>query len=156
MAYLTAKPYSAISAIKARITDENISRIPGAKLGDVVSLPFQQIIKPLVDKPLRFNGSVYVLIGKLTYSQSIAFATTLQDHRIATLVGHETEGAANQTGQVQMFSMPNTSLQGLAPIYIFTRASGDKSRRGVVPDIAIEDDPLAPRAMVNNLLEILR
>ncbi len=152
MAYLTGKSYSAISGVTARVTEENSKRIPGAKLGTVVTLPFQQNIQPPENYPLRFNGAVYALIGRLTYSQAIVFAATLQDHDIATIVGEETEGAANQSGQVQLFTMPHTGLQGLAPIYIFKRANGDTSNRGVIPDIDIENDPLNPMGSVNKLL----
>lgn len=151
MNYLTDKPFSSISGLKARITAENVDRIPGAKIGDVVNVPFQLTITPDSENPLRFSGKTYALIGALTYSQAIAFATTLQDYEIATIVGEETEGPANQSGQVQSKYLENTGLQALAPIYIFTRASGDTSRRGVIPDIAIENDPLDPMQSVRAL-----
>ncbi len=151
MNYLTEKPYSPISGLKARITAENVGRIPGAKIGDVVTVPFQLTVTPDPVNPLRFSGKTYVLIGSLTYSQAIVFAATLQDYKIATIAGEETEGPANQSGQVQSQYLPNTGLQALAPIYIFTRASGDISRRGVIPDIAIENDPLDPMQSVRAL-----
>ena len=152
-AYLTDKPYSALSRVTARITEANIGRLPpGAEFGAVVTLPFQQPVTPPEELPNRFNGEVYALIGNLTYSQAIVFAATLQDHEIATIAGEETEGPANQSGQVQAHELPNTGLQALAPIYIFTRASGDTSRRGVIPDIAIKNDPLDAMASVNALL----
>jgi C-terminal processing protease CtpA/Prc len=154
MAYLTDKPFSAISGVTARVTKDNIKRLPpGVELGSVLSLPFQQVITPPKDLPMRFNGKVYALIGALTYSQAISFASTLQDFEIATIVGEETEGPANQSGQVQSFILPNTGLQTLAPIYIFKRASGDTSRRGVIPDVEIADDPLDSQASVRRLIE---
>ncbi len=156
MAYLTHKPYSPISGIKARITEENIGRIPGAKLGDVVAVPFRQTVTPPEVYPLRFKGEVYALVGGLTYSQAIAFAATLQDHDIATIAGQETEGPANQSGQVQRMRLPHTGLEALAPIYIFIRASGDRSRRGVIPDIEIKHDPLDPMESVRALLEAMK
>ncbi len=153
MAYLTDRPYSAISGVTARITEENIALIPGASLGDVISVPFQQTITPQENFPLRFEGEVYALIGGLTYSQAIAFATTLQDYEVATLAGEETEGPGNQTGQVQLSPLPNTGIEALAPIYIFVRANGDKSRSPVVPDIVIKDDSFDAMASVNALLK---
>lgn len=156
MSYLTNKPYSAISAVTARITPENIDRIPGAKLGAVVKLPFQQMITPPEELPNRFSGDVYVLIGGLTYSQAIAFSSTLQDYELAKIAGEETEGPANQTGQVQSLILPNTGFEVLAPIYIFTRTSGDLSNRGVIPDIAIKNDPLHPDETITLLLETLQ
>ncbi len=155
MGYLTDAPFSAISGVTARITEENINRIPGAELGTVVSIPFRQVVEPPADHPLRFQGTVFALIGRLTYSQAIVFATTLQDYGIATIAGEETEGPANQTGQVQSFVLPHTGLEVLAPIYVFTRASGDTSLDGVIPDIPIADDPLNPMTAVRELLERL-
>lgn len=156
MSYLTEDSYSPISRITARITEENVNRIPGAKLGDVVTVPFQLPVTPEKDNPLRFTGNVYALVGALTYSQAIAFASTLQDFEIAVIAGEETEGPANQTGQVQIQALPNTGIQALAPIYIFTRANGDTSRRGVIPDIVIENDPLDPMHSVRALLTLLQ
>ncbi len=153
MAYLTSEPYSAISGVTARITDENINLIPGSELGDVVTIPFHQFVTPPVENALRFNGDVYAIVGGRTYSQAIVFASTLQDFEIATIVGEETEGPANQTGQVQATRLPNTGMQVLAPIYIFTRASGDSSRRGVIPEIEISNDPLEPMRTVEALLQ---
>ncbi len=157
MAYLTDKPFSAISGVTARVTKDNIKLLPpGVELGSVLSLPFQQIITPPKDLPLRFNGKVYALIGALTYSQAISFASTLQDYEIAIIAGEETQGPANQTGQVQSFTLPNTGLQTLAPIYIFKRASGDTSRRGVIPDVEIVNDPLDSQASLHRLVEIIQ
>lgn len=157
MAYLTDKPFSAISGVTARVTKDNIKRLPpGVELGSVLALPFQQTITPPEDLPLRFNGKVYALIGALTYSQAISFASTLQDYEIAIIAGEETEGPANQTGQVQSFILPNTGLQTLAPIYIFRRASGDTSRRGVIPDVEIVNDPLDSQASLHRLIEYIQ
>ncbi|WP_375203262.1 S41 family peptidase [Hyphococcus sp.] len=153
MAYLTDKPYSAISGVKARVTPENVERIPGAKIGDVISLPFKQPVSPPEAYPLRFDGDVYALIGGITYSQAIVFAATLQDFGIAPLAGEKTQGPANQTGQVQKHTLTNTTLEALAPIYIFTRASGDTSRQGVVPEIDIANDPFDPMGSVQLLLD---
>ncbi|WDI33254.1 S41 family peptidase [Hyphococcus flavus] len=154
MGYLTAEPYSAISSVKARVTEQNIGLIPGATLGSVVTMPFQQLVTP-ADNPLRFDGEIYVIIGAQTYSQAIVFAATLQDYSIATIAGEETEGPANQTGQVQLFTMPNTGIEGLSPIYIFTRASGDTSRSGVIPDVHIRNEPLDPMGSVDALIEVI-
>ena len=155
MNYLTDQPFSSISGITARITAENVTRIPGASVGDVVSIPFQLTITPDAENPLRFEGKTFALVGALTYSQAIAFATTLQDFKIATLAGEKTEGPANQSGQVQSYYLPNTGLQALAPIYIFIRANGDTGREGVVPEILIEHDPLDSAASIVTLKEFI-
>jgi hypothetical protein len=138
--YLTAARHSPISAVKARITPENQARIPGSEVGQVVALPFALWSEPRSDLANRFTGEVFVLVGPGTYSQAIAFAATVQDFQIGRVAGVETEGRANQTAQVQQYTLPNTGFTVRAPLYIFTRASGDTSQDGVVPDLALDGE----------------
>jgi len=105
---------------------------------------------------LRFAGQVYLLIGPGTYSQAIAFAAAAQDHGVATLVGQPTEGPANQTGQVQMHVATHTKLQAMAPLYVFTRASGQSGSAGLLPEIPITDRPAQPMHSVDALLSHLQ
>lgn len=151
LAHLADRPVAATARVTARVTSENIARLPGATLGDVVTVPFRQAYTP-PEGAFLFDGEVYVLIGKLTYSQAIVFATALQDHQLATIVGEETEGPANQSAQVQTHPLTQTGLEALAPLYIFTRANGESGRRGVIPDILIEETPGEPRHTVEALL----
>jgi hypothetical protein len=126
MAYLTDQRYTPLSAVAARVAEENIGRLPpGAEIGQVVSLPFAQWVEPPADLAHRFEGDITVLIGPNTYSQAIVFAATAQDFAIARLAGEPTIGAANQTGQVQRLVLEHTGFEARAPLYIFTRASGE-------------------------------
>lgn len=152
MAYLTGKTYSSISAVKARVVAQNVARIPNSRIGDVVELPFRLNVTPPADLEHRFRGKVVILIGTLTYSQAIVFAATAKDHGIATLAGVPTEGAANQTGQVQFHRLANTGIEVMAPLYIFTRASGEKGRAPLRPDIELDENLVAPEAFIEDLL----
>jgi hypothetical protein len=134
LAYLTDQRYTPISAVKARIVPANQALVPGSELGQVLALPFAQWVEPPAELANRFSGEISVEIGPGTYSQAIVFATIVQDFQIGTITGSATEGPANQTGQVQTFTLPNTGFEVRAPIYIFTRASGDAGRVGVMPD----------------------
>ncbi|QNL19952.1 hypothetical protein HXX25_11810 [Hyphobacterium sp. CCMP332] len=136
--YLTSERYTPISAVRARITEENISLIPGAEMGSIVTLPFAQWVQPPADSENRFEGEVYIIVGPETYSQAIVFATIIQDFDIGRIIGEETDGRANQTGQVQSFTLPNTGLEVRAPLYLFTRASGEVGTHGVMPDQIVE------------------
>ena len=155
MAYLTDRAYSSISAVKARVAAENVARIPNAKIGDVVELPFRLTVTPPPDLENRFSGKVIILLGPLSYSQAIVFAVTAKDHGIAELAGTPTEGAANQTGQVQFHRLANTGIEVMAPLYIFIRASGERGRAPLRPDILLEEDMLSPEAAVEELLRQL-
>ncbi len=155
MRYLTANPYSYTSAVKARVSSENIARIPGAQLGEIVDVPYRQTMVPPASEPLRFAGQVYLLIGPGTYSQAIAFAAAAQDHAVATLAGEPTEGPANQTGQVQLLAATHTKLEAMAPLYVFTRASGEVGSAVLEPEIDISDRPAQPMHSVNALIRRL-
>jgi C-terminal processing protease CtpA/Prc len=134
LAYITDQRYTPISAVQARITPENQALIPGSQIGQVIATPYAQWVEPAADLANRFTGEVDVVIGRGTYSQAIMFATIVQDFGLGRIVGTETEGPANQTGQVQTLILPNTGLEVRAPIYIFTRASGTTGTGGVMPD----------------------
>jgi hypothetical protein len=137
MAYLTTARYTPISAVKARIVAENQALIPGSQMGQVIEMPFAQWVEPPNQLAHRFQGKAIILIGPASYSQTIAFAVTVQDFKIAQIAGTPTEGPANQTGQVQRFTLPESGLVVQAPIYIFTRPSGEIGRASLIPDILI-------------------
>ncbi|WP_421787599.1 S41 family peptidase [Hyphobacterium sp.] len=136
-AYITTQRHTPLSAVTARITPENQARIPGAEIGEVVSMPFAQWVEPPAELENRFEGEVAILVGPGTYSQAIVMAATAQDFGIAPVAGPGTEGRANSTGQVQIHTLTHTQLEVGAPIYIFTRASGDTSANPVIPDIPL-------------------
>ncbi|MEO1250840.1 MAG: S41 family peptidase [Pseudomonadota bacterium] len=151
--YLTDQPFSVISSVKARITEDNIQLVPvdGVEVGMALDLPLQQTVTPPADLANRFDGDVYVLTGKMSYSATIVFATTIQDYGLGQIAGEAPLGPANQTGQVQIFEMPNTGLEALAPLYIFRRPNADQSRARIIVDIPIADDPFDPSASVEAL-----
>ena len=134
MAYLTTARYTPISAVKARIVAENHALIPGSQIGQVIEMPFAQWVEPTDELAHRFLGKSVILIGPASYSQTIAFAVTVQDFKIAQIAGTPTEGPANQTGQVQRFTLPESGLVVQAPLYIFTRPSGEIGRARLIPD----------------------
>lgn len=136
-AYLTDTRYTPISAVTARITPENQPLVPGSQLGQVISLPFAQWVEPPAQLENRFEGDVAFLVGAGTYSQAIVTAAIAQDFQIAPVAGVPTAGRANSTGQVQMHTLAQSGLQVGAPIYVFTRASGDISTDPVMPDIPL-------------------
>lgn len=138
MIHLTSQRYTPISAVTARITPENQALVPGSELGQVISTPFAQWVQPPEALPHRFEGEAVILIGPGTYSQAVVFAATAQDFGVARLAGLPTEGAANQSGQVQRFVLPNSGLTVQSPIYIFTRASGEQGREPLRPDLEVQ------------------
>lgn len=125
---------SLVSSVKERINDKNRGLVfSRGEPGELIDVEMDTVVKPKAD-PERFPGRVYLLIGKYTYSSSIVMATAVQDCEVGTLVGEETGGFANQTGQIYFFNLPNSALRAFAPTRLLLRPSGERGQRGVIPD----------------------
>jgi C-terminal processing protease CtpA/Prc len=70
------------------------------------------ILNPFIKKlkKSKFNkeGSLYVVIGKDTYSSAILNALTLRKETRAYFVGENTGGSPNHYGEVKQFELPNS------------------------------------------------
>jgi len=134
--YLTVNKYTATSKIEARVTKDNKSLIPNSQLGDVVTVPYPNWVIPKNETNV-FNGDVYVLVSEQSYSQAIVFAAIIQDFNLGKIVGKETAGKANQTGQVQKQQLNHTGFTVYCPIYIFSRVKVIDESRGIIPDVEV-------------------
>jgi len=97
------------------------------------------------DMGFRFDGRIYALIGPATFSSASDFAAVLEDFDIATLVGEETGGLRDCFGDCRIFTLPNSGLQFTVSHkrFFVPKPGSDDDKRGVVPDIAINDELLA-------------
>lgn len=138
--YLIDRPVSQVSRARERLNEDNrgLFGYKGA-VGKMREMDLSRdgLIKPAPASE-RFDGEVVVLIDAMTYSAGILFATTLQDHRLATVIGQPTGGHANQTGNMEEVYLPNTGLMAYIPARIFVRPSGDASTSPVIPDLIVE------------------
>lgn len=87
-----------------------------------------------------FQGKLYLLIGADTYSNGIGFATILQDHNLATLIGEETDDSASGCGDITIpgLSLPRTDLTYYISRTCYVRPNGVLNDRGVIPDVIVE------------------
>ncbi|MET0271390.1 MAG: S41 family peptidase [Phenylobacterium sp.] len=102
----------------------------------------------------QFEGRVYALINRHSYSNTVAIAATLQDNRFATILGEETSDLATTYGAMERFTLPRTAIAVGYPKALIVRPNGDLRARGVVPDIPIPtpvlegaDDPVLQSAL---------
>jgi hypothetical protein len=89
---------------------------------------------------MKFNGTVYGLINRHSYSNATATAAIIQDYGFGTLLGEETSDLPTSYASIANFALPNTQLRVEYPKGYFIRPSGDKSLKGVVPDIRVSND----------------
>ncbi len=123
----------------------------GAMPGTAIDFPI-----PMVDPRTgrRFTGKVYALINRRSYSNTVAMAATLQDYGFATLMGEETSDLATTYGAMETFALPRTGFVVGYPKAFIVRPDGDRTARGVAPDVAIEtpilegpNDPVLEQAL---------
>ncbi|MEO1657546.1 MAG: S41 family peptidase [Pseudomonadota bacterium] len=86
----------------------------------------------------RFEGPVYAIVDRYSYSNTTSVAALLQDYGFATLLGEETSDLPTSYGAMETFTLPHSGLVVGYPKAYLIRPSGDESVRGVVPDIPID------------------
>lgn len=97
-------------------------------------------IDPHTAESKRFNGKVYVLINRYSYSMAAYAAAIIQDYKFAEIIGEETAEEVSTYVPMHTFKLPNTRNTVVYPTGFAVRPSGDKTLRGVVPDHIICDD----------------
>ncbi len=135
--YLANDKFRMISSIKEKINADNsgIFNYRGDP-GDIVEEQWDDWLEPISDN--SFSGEAYVLISPITYSSGIVFASTMKDHKFATLIGQETGGNANQTAQGNLFNLPHSKLRAYITTRMLVRPSGSLAPGGVKPHYVTE------------------
>ena len=89
---------------------------------------------------LRFNGNVYVLINRFSFSQAIEVAAMIQNYGFGKLIGEQTSPL--MSANARQFKLPNTQMT-----VSFSEAYyGDTSLiNGVIPEYKISDDILTEK-----------
>jgi Peptidase family S41 len=105
-----------------------------SRIGDEVDFPIPQAL-PRADK--RFDGKVFVLIDRQSYSNTVAVAALVQDYRFGVIVGEATSDMASTYGAMEQFALDHSGLLVGYPKARIVRPNGDLRSRGVTPDIAI-------------------
>ncbi|HLM01793.1 MAG TPA: S41 family peptidase [Pyrinomonadaceae bacterium] len=117
---------------KISLPDSYLALRPGETLSGK-----SPVIKP-GDNPLRFQGQVYVLSAKETFSSGQMFLAVVKDNGLAKIIGEETTVAVCSFGEIMFFNLPHSRLRASVSTKSFTPPAGCKDARGVLPDIAVE------------------
>lgn len=135
--YLASNPFQLISSLEEKLNPENRGFMNyKGDIGDIINTPWKEWVDPQ-DEAKRFNGNTYLLLGPITYSAGIVFATTLKDNNMATLIGQAPEGNANQTAQGNLFNLPHSQLRAYVTTRMLVRPNGDNTVGKVTPDIEV-------------------
>src|SRR4029079_10967524 len=156
LAWFATKPFKFASSCKIRVSREAIASnarrlkvspgnsqdishqfaalYAGARPGDIVSFPVQETApRP---EP-RFNGKVYLLMNRNSYSNCVAVAATVQDYGFGTVIGEETADLAATYGAMETFTLAQSGLDVGFPKAHIVRPNGNETARGAVPDRVI-------------------
>ena len=91
-------------------------------------------------EPKRFNGKVYVLINRYSYSMAAYAAAIIQDYQFGEIIGEETAEEVTSYMGSHVFKLPNTQITVQYPKGFAVRPSGDETLRGVVPDQVVYEN----------------
>ncbi|HEX3951009.1 MAG TPA: S41 family peptidase [Steroidobacteraceae bacterium] len=105
-----------------------------SRIGDVVDFAIPEA-SPRAGK--RFEGKVFVLINRQSYSNAVAVAALVQDYRFGVIVGEATSDMATTYGAMEQFALNHTGLEVGYPKARLVRPNGDLRSPGVTPDIPI-------------------
>lgn len=155
IAWFADQPFHFASRFRIRVSQEAIASNEARLLGagpDTISRQLADIyaaasIGDRVDFPIplvaprhgaRFDGRVFVLVNRRSFSNCVLVAAIIQDYGFGRVLGEPTSDLATTYGAAEHFTLPNTGLSVSFPKAFIVRPSGDARVQGVTPDIAIE------------------
>lgn len=98
-----------------------------------------KVTKPRKDS-LHFNGKVYLLIDRFSFSMASAVASIFQDYSFGVLIGEETAQVPSSCASMHDFLLPNTKIKTHYPKAFGIRPNGDATLHGVIPDFIVKQD----------------
>ncbi|WP_334163924.1 S41 family peptidase [Phenylobacterium sp.] len=118
-----------------------------ARQPDGVRYPFEI---PMVEprKGPRFEGRVWVLVNRHSYSNSASVAALIQDYGFGVVLGEETADVPTSHASTVHFTLPNSGYSVAYPKSYFVRPSGDRAVRGVIPQVPLPREPIGVAADV--------
>jgi C-terminal processing protease CtpA/Prc len=88
----------------------------------------------------RFNGNVYVLVNRYSYSQATLTAAMVQDYGFGTIIGETTADFPSTYASNHQFELPNTHIAVNYPKAFVVRPNGDETFHGVIPDHIVKEN----------------
>jgi len=102
----------------------------------------------------QFQGDVYVLVNRYSYSNATTMAALIQDYGFATIAGEMTADMATTFGALERYTLPNTGLVLGYPKAHIIRPNGEDHPHPVTPDLELDFPVL--RGETDVVLEQLR
>ncbi|HVI33472.1 S41 family peptidase [Phenylobacterium sp.] len=132
---------------EAGAVDGMLARLTAAEAGqpDGARYPFEiPLVQPR--RGPRFEGRVWVLVNRHSYSNSASVAALIQDYGFGVVLGEETADVPTSHASTVHFELPNSGYSVAYPKSYFVRPSGDRAVRGVIPQVPLPREPIGVAA----------
>ncbi|WNJ17530.1 S41 family peptidase [Pontibacter sp. G13] len=96
------------------------------------------------DDSTHFDGDLYFLVNRYTYSQGTVVAAMAQDFGIGKVVGEPTADTPTTYGAIHQFKLPNTQISVNYPKALVIRPNGNENHIGIQPDEEMPDNFWTP------------
>lgn len=129
---------------KQQIEPQSLMAMMAAKEMSAANGTVYEVELPLVAPRTanRFEGKVWVLIDRHSYSNAAVVAAVIQDYGFGTLMGEATADLATTFGSIEHFTLPESGSSVAYPKSYMVRPSGDERVRGVQPDVPLPVQPI--------------
>jgi hypothetical protein len=142
--YLVDSPYLIAKDFTFKVSDTMRKSGYASKAGDLIHKAkdgeYLTVQKNRMQTPHkssgRFEGQVFCLISKKTFSAGAVAAAIFQANKMGITVGQETMGTIRFCSDPVNVTLPNTQLEAQIPLAIYTLPGGNPDR-GVIPDIKV-------------------
>lgn len=150
-ARLNASGETAAGSVSERFADLYAGHVPG----DVVEFEIEYA-SPRDGE--RFDGRVWVLVNRYSFSNAVTTAALIQDYGFGTVLGENTADMATTHGAMEHFTLPNTGLTVGYPKALIIRPNGDETVGPLVPDqrIALPAIRSATDVMLEEAVRLIR
>lgn len=98
-------------------------------------------------KPVTFNGDLYVLTDTFTYSAAMDFAMLIGDNDLGTLVGEPSGNLPDSYGDILFFQMPNSDLVVRISYKKWYRIDAAKAQEALIPDVVVPAEEALDKAL---------
>ena len=153
MPYIAKKKWKRMLHFLGRVRE--IDQAYPGRLGELAIFDYYGEFE-VSDKP-KFDGGVYIIVGRKTYSSSIMLSSAIKDNELGTIVGQEEATFARgcQTGMPLPHKMNTTGMRAVTPQHWYQRNTEGSCMTGVPVDIQLPDNPFNEREIVDAFVEQL-
>ena len=153
LSWIADRPFRFASDFRIRISEQSIAsnqaRIDagdtglsrtladlydGVPVGETVSFEIDYV-HPRDGR--RFEGRVYALVNRQSYSNAVSVGAIIQDYGFGVVMGEATTDMATTYGAMEHFPLPRTGLVVGYPKALIIRPNGDESSTPLIPDVRL-------------------